>query len=189
MSAANCDEHIGEEVIYKYDCPKVPISLRGVECMALIDSSADINALREDVALDAGLIISDLLEYLKGLGIRTANDGLEDFLGLVLDVPVKVGNVINKTFFFVMRRLGHPCILGTTFCCRSSLNMNYRPSRLIECKLRNAEGTHRVTFYRSRGHSRLSKVEKLLTTTRRKENDILEEVNITEILGKEPANL
>ena len=73
ITAAKLDRAISRDIYtYRSKCPKVIARIGDGNLRCLIDSGAEVNVIREDVAIAAGLVICTLPRAIRDTSITSA---------------------------------------------------------------------------------------------------------------------
>ena len=139
-----------EEVMGRYrarhSCPKVVVRMGDLQVVALLDSGAEINLIREDVAFAAGLPISSMPPEFRNQSATTVADTSLDFVGFLYEAPVTIGAITVNTPILVVRRMIHKLILGEPYACRASLRTERVPSGRVTCTIISPDGDQTARF-------------------------------------------
>ena len=105
-----------------------------VKC--LIDTSLQLNLLRLSIAKVLYILYKQFiqtLDYIKG--VVTTNSGLDPFVGIAQNVPIKVGEVVINTNFCIVVNLIRSAILGSPQCVLVRLAIQYNVFRRITYRI------------------------------------------------------
>jgi len=160
MTALQADEQMAGDIIWRHDSPRVNALIGERRVRSLLDSGAEMNVIRQETALRCGLSIGSLPPPLANHRMFVANGHAVRFVGICLDVPIKIGDITISTHLLVVEGLTQDCILGEPYACRASLRMDRSPSGIVTCNITSEDGRKNSTFQASNGIERLVSTEK-----------------------------
>ena len=114
------------------------IGERRTKC--LIDSGAELNLIKESVALRHGLPISSLPLQLQGVRLTSANGTQSEFIGLAHAIPVVIGDVSISTIFVIVGEMSHEVILGKPWSVRARLATKRTATGQVSCIIQSEDG-------------------------------------------------
>jgi len=136
-------------VRFRRRCPKVEAQIGDGRAKCLIDSGAELNLIRESVALRHGLPISSLPPQLQGARLTSANGTQSEFIGLVHAVPVVIGDVSISTTFIAVGEMSHEVILGEPWSVRARLATKRTATGQVSCIIQSEDGRVETRFLTS----------------------------------------
>ncbi|GBG77487.1 hypothetical protein CBR_g23934 [Chara braunii] len=95
-------------------CGLVDLKVRDQPSIAMVDTGAEMNIIREWDATMLGLEVDH-----SDHGVLHGANCKAIFCGTTSNVMVKIGRVRARTCFFVMPDVDHPILLGRSFLCRT----------------------------------------------------------------------
>ncbi|GBG81832.1 hypothetical protein CBR_g34013 [Chara braunii] len=95
-------------------CGLVDLVVKEKKCVAMMDTGAEMNIIRERDALMLGIEI-DRADH----GVLHGANCKAVFCGTASNVIIEIGKVRARTCFFVMPDVDHPILLGRSFMCRT----------------------------------------------------------------------
>ncbi|GBG74883.1 hypothetical protein CBR_g19396 [Chara braunii] len=95
-------------------CGLVDLVIKEKKCVAMMDTGAEMNIIRERDALMLGMKI-DRADH----GVLHEANCKAVFCGTASNVIIEIGKVRARTCFFVMPDVDHPILLGRSFMCRT----------------------------------------------------------------------
>ncbi|GBG47435.1 hypothetical protein CBR_g82112 [Chara braunii] len=119
-------------------CGLVDLKVRDQPSIAMVDTGAEMNIIRERDATMLGLEVDH-----SDHGVLHGANYKVIFCGTASNVMVEIGRVRARTSFFVMPVVDHPILLGRSFLCRTeTLVFNMHEGTIILALLiRLAENT------------------------------------------------
>lgn len=160
MTALQADEQMAGDIIWRHDSPRVDALIGERRVRSLLDSGAEMNVIKQETALRCGLSIGSLPPPLANHRMFVANGHAVRFVGICLDVPIRIGDITISTHLLVVEGLTQDCILGEPYACRASLRMDRSPSGVVTCNITSEDGRKNSTFQASNGIERLVSTEK-----------------------------
>lgn len=136
-------------VRFRRRCPKVEAQIGDGRAKCLIDSGAELNLIKESVALRHGLPISSLPSQLQGARLTSANGTQSEFIGLVHAVPVVIGDVSISTTFIAVGEMSHEVILGEPWSVRARLATKRTATGQVSCIIQSEDGRVETRFLTS----------------------------------------
>ncbi|GBG67265.1 hypothetical protein CBR_g88554 [Chara braunii] len=125
----------------------VDLVVRDQKCVAMVDTDAEMNIIRERDAIMLGLEI-DRLDH----GILHDANCKAIFCGTTSNVIVEIGKVRARVCFFVMPDVDHPILMGRSFLCRTeTLIFNRHDGAMILLISDLACGNYEVITCRNTG--------------------------------------
>lgn len=168
ITANEIDRIIGAgNAVFRAEVPAVDMAIGKIKVTCLIDSGADINVMREDIAEKSGVPIGNLPPELLTLRMITASGGKASFSGFCMSVPVSIGGITICTPMLTSKSLSHACILGEPWACRASLETARTPTGIIKCSIRSEDGMSTVRFNATAGLPLLEGIEEATRLSRR----------------------
>ena len=134
---------------FRRRCPKVEAQIGDRKVKCLIDSGAELNLIKESVALRHGLPISSLPPQLQGARLTSANGTQSEFIGLVHAAPVVIGGVSISTTFIAVGEMSHEVILGEPWSVRARLATNRTATGQVSCIIQSEDGGVETRFLTS----------------------------------------
>ncbi|GBG61465.1 hypothetical protein CBR_g21809 [Chara braunii] len=128
-------------------CELVDLVVKEKKCVAMVDTCAEMNIIRERDALMLGLEI-DRADHgvLHGVNCKAI------FCGTASNVIMEIGKVRVRTCFFVMPDVDHPILPGRSFLCRTeTLIFNKHDGMMILHMSDPACGNYEVITCRNTG--------------------------------------
>ncbi|GBG80809.1 hypothetical protein CBR_g31365 [Chara braunii] len=95
-------------------CGLVDLKVRDQPSIAMVDTSAEMNIIRERDATMLGLEVNH-----SDHGVLRGTNCKAIFCGTASNVIVEIGRVRARTCFFVIPDVDHPIFLGRSFLCRT----------------------------------------------------------------------
>ncbi|GBG85520.1 hypothetical protein CBR_g40158 [Chara braunii] len=95
-------------------CGLVDLKVRDQPSIAMVDTGAEMNIIRERDATMLGLEVDH-----SDHGVLHGANCKAIFCSTASNVMVEIGRVRARTCFFVMRDVDHPILLGRSFLCRT----------------------------------------------------------------------
>ncbi|GBG74982.1 hypothetical protein CBR_g19495 [Chara braunii] len=95
-------------------CGMVDLKVRDQPSIAMVDTGAEMNIIRERDATMLGLKVDH-----SDHGVLHGANCKAIFCGTASNVMVEIGRVRARTCFFVMPDVDHPILLGRSFLCRT----------------------------------------------------------------------
>jgi hypothetical protein len=125
-------------------CPKVAVSIGGMETVALVDSGAQINAMHLGLARKIGLPISTQ----GGISAVSYTGEMSEFYGIVRNVEVSIGEATIVTHILVSKDQDpeNPLILGRPFHKNARLSMWDDEDGACYGRVRDMETGNEVEF-------------------------------------------
>ncbi len=112
----------------------------------MVDIGAEVNLLSRSLVEKAGLtILTEVLVVLRGV-IREPFE----FYGLCESIEVNIGNLVNRSYFFVVEQGNHQALLGMPFIRKVELIFDYsNGSYIVEFKNEKRTKIRRVRVRKS----------------------------------------
>ncbi|GBG77884.1 hypothetical protein CBR_g25816 [Chara braunii] len=128
-------------------CGTVNLMVKGSKCVAMVDTGAEMNIIREADAIRFGLDIDR-----SDCGILHGASCKAMFCGTASNVLVEVGKVKVRACFFIMPDVDHGIVLGRSFLSRTETVMfNKHGGTLILLLCDPAYGNYEIITCRNTG--------------------------------------
>ncbi|GBG79954.1 hypothetical protein CBR_g30216 [Chara braunii] len=128
-------------------CGLVDLVVKEKKCVAMMDTGAEMNIIRERDALMLGMEI-DRADH----GVLHGANCKAVFCGTTSNVIIEIGKVWARTCFFVMPDVDHPILLGRSFMCRTeTLIFNKHDGTMILLLSDPSCGNYEVVTCRNTG--------------------------------------
>ncbi|GBG93239.1 hypothetical protein CBR_g61321 [Chara braunii] len=128
-------------------CGLVDLVVKEKKCVAMMDTGAEMNIIRERDALMLGMEI-DRADH----GVLHGANCKAVFCGTASNVIIEIGKVRARTCFFVMPDVDHPILLDRSFMCRTeTLIFNKHDGMMILLLSDPACGNYEVVTCRNMG--------------------------------------
>ncbi|GBG85550.1 hypothetical protein CBR_g40188 [Chara braunii] len=128
-------------------CGLVDLVVKEKKCVAMMDTGAEMNIIRERDALMLGMEIDR-----ADPGVLHGANCKAVFCGTASNVIIEIGKVRVRTCFFVMQDVDHPILLGRSFMCRTkTLIFNKHDGTMILLLSDLACGNYEIVTCRNTG--------------------------------------
>ncbi|GBG88557.1 hypothetical protein CBR_g48026 [Chara braunii] len=128
-------------------CGLVDLKVRDQPSIAMVDTGAKLNIIRERDATMLGLEVDH-----SDHGMLHGANCKAIFCGTTSNVMVEIGRVRARTCFFVMPDVDHPILLGRSFLCRTeTLVFNRHEGTMILALSDPACGNYKIIKCRNTG--------------------------------------